>query len=149
MKLPNDLPDHHDAELVLKLYDLRREAVMRESRHAINAQYWPKNAEEAVAVLARDHPLNAAVRQVMGYWEMVYGMARHGIVHADYLVENSGEGLFLFARIEPYLAELRAAGSPRTLQHTEWVSRETEVGRQMMDSFRARFGSQAGGAART
>ena len=42
---------------------------------------------------ANDHPLNVAFRQVTGYWEMVYGMARHGIVHADFLVENNGEGL--------------------------------------------------------
>ena len=35
----NDAPDHHDADLILKLYDLRREAVMRESRTAINAKF--------------------------------------------------------------------------------------------------------------
>lgn len=76
-------PDHHDAELVIKLYDLRREAVMRESRDAINAEYWPKDVDEAAAILARDHPLNRAYRQVSTYWEMVFGMAKHGIVHAD------------------------------------------------------------------
>lgn len=143
MQLPKDLPDHHDAELVLKLYDLRREAVMRESRHALNAQYWPRSADEAVAVTDREHALNPPFRQVCGYWEMVYGMARHGIVHADYLVENSGEGLFLFARVEPYLVQLRASSSPRALQHTEWVSRETEVGRLLMSEFRARFARMA------
>jgi hypothetical protein len=36
-------PDHHDAELVLKVYDLRREPVMRESRDAINRDFWPRN----------------------------------------------------------------------------------------------------------
>ena len=70
-------------------------------------------------------------------------MARHGIVHADYLVENSGEGLFLFVRVEPWLAEIRAAGSPRTLGNTQWAAEETEVGRQIMESMRARFGRAA------
>ena len=58
-----EAPDHHDAELILKLYDLRREAVMRESRNAINAKFWPRNAEEAVAVTVTEHPLNLAYRQ--------------------------------------------------------------------------------------
>lgn len=96
-------PDHHDADLVLKLYDLRREPVMRESRDALNAEYWPKNADEAVAILAPDHPLNRPYRQVSTYWEMVYGMAKNGIVHTDYLLENTGEGMFLYAKVEPYL----------------------------------------------
>ena len=73
-------PDHHDADLVLKIYDLRRETVMRESRTAINAKFWPRSSEEAIAVTATDHPLNLAYRQTSGYWEMVYGMARHGII---------------------------------------------------------------------
>jgi hypothetical protein len=143
MELPKDLPDHHDAELILKAYELRREAVMREARHALSTDYWPKSAEEATAPMAAGHPLNAAWRQVVGYWEMVFGMAKHGIVHADYLVENSGEGLFLFVRVEPWLAAIRAAGSPRAFGNTQWAAQETEVGRQMMESLRARFGHAA------
>ncbi len=134
-----EAPDHLDADLVLKIYDLRREAVMRESRGAINRDYWPRNSEEALAVLRPDHPLNRPWRQVTGYWEMVYGMARRGIIHADFLVENNGEGLFLLARVEPYLAELRAASSPRAFRNAEWIARETETGRQLIDSFRSRI----------
>lgn len=134
-----EAPDHHDADLVLKIYDLRREAVMRESRAAINAKYWPRSAEEAVAVTATDHPMNVAFRQTSGYWEMVYGMARHGIVHPDFLVENNGEGLFLFARVEPYLAAFRAAASPRLFRNAEWVAKNCETGRLLMESYRTRI----------
>ncbi|HEU5304185.1 MAG TPA: hypothetical protein VFU40_06025, partial [Gemmatimonadales bacterium] len=126
------------AELVLKLYDLRREAVMRESRNAINSKYWPRSADEAVAVTANDHPLNVAYRQTAGYWEMVFGMARHGIVHADFLVENNGEGLFLFARVEPYLEQIRLAGSPRAFRNAEWVVANCAMGKVLMEGFRAR-----------
>lgn len=131
-------PDHLDADLVLKIYDLRREEVMRESRNAINRDYWPRNAEEALAVLRADHPLNRAWRQVTGYWEMVYGMARHGIINGDFLVENNTEGLFLFARVEPYLAEIRGLSSARAFRNTEWIARETESGRTLADYYRAR-----------
>jgi hypothetical protein len=134
-----EAPDHHDADLVLKLYDLRREAVMRESRNAINAKFWPRSAEEAVAITATDHPLNTAFRQTSAYWEMVYGMARHGIIHPDFLVENNGEGLFLFARIEPYLAAIRQAGSPRSFRNAEWVATHCATGQMLMESYRARI----------
>jgi len=131
-------PDHLDADLILKIYDLRREAVMRESRAAINRDYWPRTAEEAVEVQRPDHPLNRAYRQVNAYWEMVYGMARHGVIHADFLVENNGEGLFLFARVESFLGPIREASSPRAFRNTEWVARETEMGRTLMEGFRTR-----------
>ncbi len=132
-------PDHLDADLILKIYDLSREEVMRESRNAINRYYWPRNSEEAVAVLRQDHPLNRAWRQTTGYWEMVYSMARHGIINPDFLVENNGEGLFLLARVEPYLADIRAASSPRAFRNAEWIARETEMGRITIDMFRSRI----------
>lgn len=131
-------PDHRDADLILRIYDLRRETVMRESRYALNRDFWPRTAEEVLDVLRADHPLNTAWRQTVGYWEMVYSMARHGIVHGEFLVENNGEGLLLFARVEPHLAALRTATSPRTLRNTEWVATETETGRAIMGVFRAR-----------
>lgn len=133
-----EAPDHHDADLVLKIYDLRREPVMRESRTLINAKFWPRSVEEAIAVTANDHPLNVAFRQVSGYWEMVYGMARHGIVHADFLVENNGEGLFLFVRVEPYLSAFRSATSPRSFRNAEWVASNCGAGKTLIESFRAR-----------
>jgi hypothetical protein len=138
-------PDHLDADLLLKIYDLRRESVMRESRAAINRDYWPRSADEAVDVQRADHPLNRAYRQTTGYWEMVYSMARHGVIHAEFLVENNGEGLFLFARVEPYLAQIREASSPRAFRNTEWVARQTETGRTMMEGFRARVAKMLGG----
>lgn len=131
-------PDHFDADLLLKIYDLRREAVMREARYALTRDLWPRSAAEAVEVLRSDHPLNTAWRQVTGYWEMVYSMARNGVIHAEFLAENNGEGLFLFARVEKYLAELRGAGNPRSLRNTEWIATQTEAGRATMEYFRAR-----------
>lgn len=134
-----EAPDHHDADLVLKLYDLRRESVMRESRNAINAKFWPRSAEETIAVAAADHPLHGAFRQTSDYWEMVYSMARHGIIHPDFLVENNGEGLFLFARVEPYLAAFRQAVSPRAFRNAEWVATNCATGRMLMEAYRARI----------
>ncbi|MEO6595125.1 MAG: hypothetical protein ABIP94_10275 [Planctomycetota bacterium] len=138
-------PDHHDAELVLQIYDLRREPVMRESRDAINRDFWPKNEAEALAILQPDHPLNRAYRQTGTYWEMVYGMAKHGVVNAEFLLESNGEGLLLFARIEPYLAAIRKATSPRAFSKAEWVASSCDLGRAIMETFRGRVKAKLAG----
>lgn len=141
--LIKDAPDHHDAELVLRLYDLRREALMRAARTALTSEFWPASAAEAAAVLRPDHPHNVHFRQFTGYWEMAYGMARHGIVNPDYLAETSSEGLFVFAKFERWLVELRQAGSPRTFFNTEWIATECEMGRSLMASLRPRIAGMA------
>ena len=78
-----DLPDHHDAELVLKLYELRTEPLMRESRSLLSKDFWPTTLKELQAWRKSDHPGNGAFRQVTSYWEMAFGMVRHGVLHGD------------------------------------------------------------------
>jgi len=140
-----DAPDHLDADLILKLYDLRREASLREARSKLASEFRPRNAKEAVAILALDHPLNREYRQVSTYWEMVYRMARHGIIHGDFLVENNAEGLVLYARVEPYLKEIRAAANPASFQNAEWVATEVPMGRIVAERMRARVKKELGG----
>lgn len=142
-----DFADHHDAELILKLYELRRESVMRESRSAVVSRFLPTSLEDVMAVTKGDHPLNAPFRQCSTYWEMAYSMARHGVIHADFMLESNGEGLLLFARIEPWLAEYRAqAGNPMAFRNAEWIATETEMGRTIMDRFRKRVQAQLAAA---
>ncbi len=133
-----DSPDHYDAELVIKLYELRREPVMRESRANINGKFWPKSFDDVLAVTKSDHPLNAAFRQIGSYWEMVYGMARHGVVHPDFMLESNGEGIYLFAKMEPYLEPYRANHNALAFRNAEWAANETETGRRLLDHFRKR-----------
>jgi hypothetical protein len=137
-RVAKDRPDHHDAELALRVYELRREAVMRQSRDEINRKFWPRTFDEVLAVTKSEHPLNAPFRQVGSFWEMVYGIARHGIVHADYFLESNGEGLFLYARVAPYVARYRAEHSPLAFRNAEWAATETETGRRLFELFTAR-----------
>lgn len=131
-------PDHHDAKLVFRAYELRREPVMRDSRNAINREFWPRTYEELLAVTKAEHPLNAAWRQTTTYWEMVYGTVRHGVVHPEYFMESNGEGMFLFARVAPYLEEFRRDVSPVAFRNAEWVSKSTETGKRFFELFSAR-----------
>jgi hypothetical protein len=133
--MTKERPDHHDAELALRVYDMRREAVMRESRAAINQKFWPKTYDDVVALTKADHPLNAPYRQVGSFWEMVYGFARHGIVHPDFWLESNGEGLYVFAKVAPHLDRIRAELSPVAFRNAEWISRESAEGRRLFAMF--------------
>jgi len=136
--MAKDTPDHHDAELVLRLYELRRETVMRESRDTINSQFWPRSFDDVLAVTKRDHHLNRPFRQVGTYWEMVYGMVKHGIVNAEYFLESNGEGFFLFAKVLPYLEAYRREVSAQAFRNAEWVALKSPAGREAFEGIQAR-----------
>ena len=143
--MASEKPGHQDADLVIRLYDLRREAVMRASRDAINARFFPGNHEEFLAVTRPEHPHNAAFRQVSTYWEMVYGMAKHGVVHTEFLLDSNAEGLLLFSRVEPHLGAIRAASSPRAFQKAEWMASSCDLAKAIMTTFRARVQKKLAG----
>lgn len=131
-------PDHHDADLVLKLYDLRREPVMRASRSAM-MQFMPKTYEDLLAVTQPTNDNNAAFRQVSSYFEMAYGFAKHGIVPADFLAESNAEGLILFAKVAPFLERFRKEYSPTAFQNAEWLVANSAVAKQRFELFKTRF----------
>jgi hypothetical protein len=141
--MSKEKPDYQDADLALRVYEMRREPVMRESRNAINGKFWPKSYEEVLAVTKPDHPLNAAWRQTVTFWEMVYGLVKHGIVNPDFFLESNGEGFFLFAKIHPFLDSYRKDISPTAFGNTEWVARETATGRRMFELISGRVKKMA------
>lgn len=99
-------PSHHDAELILKLYELRREPVMREAR-AHYASLAP-SIDAFLAVAA--NPMtkeNSYVRQVCGYWEMAASLVVHGTLNALLVYDACQEMYFVYAKIQPFLEELR------------------------------------------
>ena len=115
-----------DAELILKLYDLRREAVMRQARSDLFGKFLPKTYEDFIAATKGDHPLNVAYRMVSSYWEMAAGFVKHGALHLDLFAENCGEGLFMFAKAQPHLERLRKEVSPTSYVNMEWVVKKSK-----------------------
>ncbi len=102
-------PTHSDAELILKLYDLRREAEMRKARNWWLG-FWPESSEEILKIaMALGTQENAWMRQVGGYWEMASSFVLHGTLSRELFLEGSfsGEMFLLFGKIEPYLKEVR------------------------------------------
>ena len=91
----------HDAELILKLYDLRREPVMREARNFMLTTFWPETVDEFLAV-QRDfgEQNNAYLRQFVGYWEMAAAMVLRGALDADLFFDSNNEPFFVFAKMQ-------------------------------------------------
>lgn len=113
-----------DAEIILKLYELRTEAVMRQARAWVGGEFWPKTAEEffAVAENPKD-PHNAYYRQVITYWEMAAALVLHGAVSAELFVDCNGEGFFLLAKFAPILDAIRERNPMFLAKTSELVGR--------------------------
>jgi hypothetical protein len=109
---------YESADLILKLYDLRREATMREARQWM-AYFNPESTQDVLDVLMGEH--SAYFRQVMSYWDMAASLVLNGAIDEQMFNEANGEHLFYFAKIEPFLEELRAKLGPasRLVPHLE------------------------------
>jgi hypothetical protein len=98
-----------DAEIVLKLYELRRETVMRQARKWFS-DFNPSSAVELLRVQsAWGSQENAYFRQVVSYWDMAAALVNRGAVHPGLFLDWSGEMIFVFSKLAPYLEELRKA----------------------------------------
>jgi hypothetical protein len=96
-----------DAELILKLYDLRREPVMREARNYV-FEFAPQTIDDVMAVLGDfSSKENAYLRQVFGYWGMAASLVLRGALNEELARDNFTELLFVYAKLEPFLAEIR------------------------------------------
>jgi len=113
-----------DAEIILKLYSLRTESVMRQARAWVVGEFWPTSAEELFAVLLNPaDPHNAYLRQVLSYWEMAAAMVLHGAVSAELFVDCNGEGFFLLAKFAPILEGVRERNPGFLVKTSELVNR--------------------------
>jgi hypothetical protein len=129
--MSNPLPNHHDAELVLKLYDLRRESVMREARNWM-ATFNPKSIDDVVTVMSNfGSKENAYMRQVCGYWEMVASFIVHGTLNADLAYDTLGEMYFVYAILQPVVEDFRKKfNAPEFFKNVQQVVESTQKGRE-------------------
>jgi hypothetical protein len=113
-----------DAEIILKLYSLRTETVMRQARAWVIGEFWPTTVEEFFEVVenAAD-PHNAYLRQVLSYWEMAAAMVIHGAVSAELFVDCNAEGFFLLAKFAPILEGIREKNPGFLVKTSELISR--------------------------
>jgi hypothetical protein len=146
---------HHDAELILKLYELRREKTMREARNWF-FQFNPKGREDFIDVLTSDK--SGLYRMVISYWDMACSFVNNGALDAQMFNDANGEHMFVFAKLEPFLPALREEmGNPNFLGHLEKVVKacpdhETKLAnirtrmQKMIELYQQRAAAQAAAA---
>jgi len=113
---------YKDADLILKLYDLRREKTMRDARNWFFT-FNPQSTKDFMDVLTSDK--SGWYRMVISYWDMACSLVNNGAIDADMFNDANGEHIFVYAKLEPFLPALREMmGNPNFLAHLEKTVKE-------------------------
>ena len=108
------------AMLNLRLFELRREPVLREAREWFVRDFNPDTLEELVTLLGGER--NASFRMVLGYWDMAASLVTSGAIDRDAFLAAHSEIFGMFSKIHPLLAQLRdATNEPAFCKHLEAV----------------------------
>ena len=125
------------AELILKLYELRRETVMREARHYVGGVFAPKTPGELVATVTKGGKECAYVLQVYGYWDMVCAFVLHGMLTEGLVYDTCQEMYFQYAKIQPHLKAFREATHlPEWMRNIEKVVDGSVKGKKRIAAMR-------------
>lgn len=123
------------AELILKLYELRREPVMRKARDWM-ATFFPESAQD-IRQAMMNMETSANYRMVTSYWDMAASFVNHGAIDEEMFADAHGEHIIVFAKIEPFLEEFReTSGNPNYLKNLEKLIMKTPDAKQMLEKRR-------------
>jgi hypothetical protein len=128
---------HEEADLILKLYELRREPTMRVARDWYFRDFNPESMADLNAAMFSEH--SGHLRMVMSYWEMAATLVNHGAIGVDLFNDTNGEHIGVFCKLEPLLGEVRAAYGPQFCINLEKLIDATPDGRQKVANTRERF----------
>jgi len=119
---------YEQANLLLRLYETRRESRLREARAWFVSNFRAQSVEEIGQKYPQGSEENASMRMVLSYWEMAAGMANRGLIDDDLFFENSGEGFLVYESIRDLLPALRAAyQNPHAWSHLEAFGKRMEA----------------------
>jgi hypothetical protein len=129
-------PTIADAQLILQLYDLRREAEMRKARSWWAGEFFPQSADDIMKVaFTMGSQENSWFRQVAGYWNMAASFVLLGVLNEELFLQPSisGEMFLIFAKVHPFLKEVRQKiGDPHLFLNIEKVVTHTKWGRDRL-----------------
>lgn len=126
-----------EAGLILKLYELRREEVLRKARDWYFRDFNPQNMAEFSNAMLGEH--SGYLRMVVTYWNMAAALVNDGAISMELFNDSNGEQIGVFAKIEPLLGEIRAAYAPQFAVALEKLIDATPDGRKRVAATRERM----------
>jgi hypothetical protein len=129
---------YESATLNLKLFEIRRDPVLREARQWWLKEFTPRTFEELITIAGGER--NSSFRMVAGYWDMAASMVTYGAIDADMFRAANPELVGTLAKIYPFLTQLReVSGIPEFLRHAEAVVVGMDGGVERMKMLREQF----------
>ena len=120
-------PTHEQAQLHLQVYDLRREARLRQARDWFQANYRAETMEEAMKLTAPGTEAGTFFGMVIGYWEQACALLNHGLLHEELFFETSGEFFGVWEKLKGLAPQFREQfHDPTMLTNLEQASRRFE-----------------------
>jgi len=118
-----DRLDPVNAQILLQIYELRREEKLRRAREWFMSSFWADNLEDFANLCPPGSAENAYVRMVVTYWDMVASIVNRGMLDENLYFENNGEGLLVWLRAKNVAVALREARkNPLYLRNLETLS---------------------------
>lgn len=126
-----------EADLILKLYDLRREEQMRKARDWYFREFNPQSLEEYNSAMFSDK--GAYLRQVISYWDMAAALVNSGAISLELFNQTNQEQIGVFGAVEPLLEQIRGMYSPVFAANLEKLIDQTPDGRTQTAAMRERM----------
>ena len=109
-----------DALAILKLYELRSEALMRQARAWFFSEFQPTSGLEILGLMQSGERQSAFYRMVSSHWEVAAALVNNGGIDEKMFLESNSEHLVVFAKLQPFIAEIRETiGEPDYLEQLE------------------------------
>ena len=120
-------PTHEQAQLHLQVYDLRREARLRQARDWFQRDYHAETLEEAMKIAAPGTEHGAFLGMVIGYWEQACTLLNYGLLHEDLFFETSAEFFGIWEQLKTVVPQFRQAfKDPNLLGNLEKAAKRFE-----------------------
>ena len=126
-----------DAQVILELFELRREAEMRKARNWFGMEFNPTTVDEMMAiVMDMKSDGNRYFRMVTSYWEMAATLALHGAVNEELFLDTQGEMFFVMAKLYPFLDGMREKmQAPQAMAKCEALINKSDASKQKLQDF--------------
>jgi hypothetical protein len=132
---------YESASLLLRLYELRREPTMREARNWYAREFNPTSVDEVMAAVRG--PNSGHFRMVTSYWDMAASFVLNGAIDEKMFADANGEQHLIYAKIEPFIEQYRAAIGRTALVSLEALVMKSPDAKARMAMLRERFKAMA------